>query len=83
MAKALTCRDMGGPCDEEFVGESMDEIMRMGEMHVNEMSEAGDEEHIRVKEMMDSPDPEMMEKWKEEFAQKWENAPEVVDVEEV
>lgn len=67
--KTMTCKQMGGPCDEPFQGETAEEIMNNGSTHVKKMADQGDEEHKKVLEMMDAMqnDPDASRAWNEKF----------------
>lgn len=73
--KTMTCRQMGGPCDEPITGETAEEMTDNGTKHV--MSKE-DEEHKRVLVMMQDmmKDLEAMKKWNEDFAKKFAELPE-------
>ena len=75
MAKKITCRQMGGPCDLEMTGDSVDEIVGKGAAHLAEMAEQGDAEHKAAVEMMNSSDPAGKEEWFKKFAETFANAP--------
>ena len=71
--KTMTCKQLGGSCDEEFHADTFDEIVEMSKKHGMEMAEKGDAEHIKVmeemKEGMDNPEAmkEFVEKIQIEF----------------
>ncbi len=60
----MTCKQLGGPCDVEFSGETLDEIITNGTAHVMEMADQ-DEEHGKAKQMMEDAqkDPKLAEEW--------------------
>ena len=43
--KTMTCKEMGGPCDTAFHGNSADEVIKMEDKHLKEMVANGDETH--------------------------------------
>ena len=43
--KAMTCREMGGPCDVEFHGHAADEVIKAMDKHLREVVGGGDETH--------------------------------------
>ena len=50
--KTMTCREMGGPCDAPFFGNSADEVIKAEDAHLKEMVAKGDEAHkSALKEM--------------------------------
>lgn len=56
---------MGGSCDKEFHANTFEEIAEMSKNHGTEISQTGDEEHLKVmnemQELMKSP--EAMNEW--------------------
>ena len=55
--KTMTCREMGGPCDAAFLGNSADEVIKAEDAHLKEMVAKGDEAH-------ESALKEMQGRWK-------------------
>ena len=43
--KTMTCRQMGGPCDQAFQGETADDVINAQDQHLKEVVAAGDEAH--------------------------------------
>ena len=43
--KTMTCRQMGGPCDVPFHGNSADEVIKAEDSHLKEMVASGDGTH--------------------------------------
>ena len=43
--KTMTCKQMGGPCDTAFGGNSGDEVIKAQDKHLNEVVAAGDQAH--------------------------------------
>ena len=76
--KTVTCKQMGGPCDEKIQGETPEEMMQNGGIHVNTMAAQGDEGHIKAKEMMDSAanNPAALQEWQDTFMATYNAAPE-------
>ncbi len=65
--KTLTCRELGGSCDEELRAETWDEMVKVMTEHViNNHPEVASE-----MEKMHAEDPQ---KWGREMKQKWEAA---------
>ena len=50
--KTMTCRQMGGPCDEAFQGSKADEVIKAQDKHLKEVVAAGDETHRSALEDM-------------------------------
>lgn len=76
--KTITCKQMGGPCDANIQGNTPEEMMQKGGVHVNEMAAKGDDGHIKAKEMMDAAvnNPEDLKKWQDQFMQTYNMASE-------
>lgn len=76
--KTISCKQMGGPCEAKIQGNSPEEIMQKGGVHVNEMAAKGDEGHIKAKQMMDAAgnNPNELKKWQDEFMQTYNMASE-------
>ena len=52
--KTMTCRQMGGPCDEAFRGIKADEVIKAQDSHLKEVVASGDETHkSALKSMQD------------------------------
>jgi predicted small metal-binding protein len=50
--KTMTCKQLGGPCDLQFHGDTADEIIKAQDEHLKDIVSGGDEAHKRaVKEM--------------------------------
>jgi hypothetical protein len=43
--KTMTCREMGGPCDQAFQGKTADDVINQQDQHLKDMVGAGDEAH--------------------------------------
>ena len=43
--KTMTCRQMGGPCDAPFHGNTGDDVIKAQDSHLKEMVAKGDETH--------------------------------------
>jgi len=63
--KAMTCKQLGGACDEVFHANSFEEIAEMSKQHGMEMFQKNDEAHLKamdeIKDLMKNPDA--MNKW--------------------
>jgi hypothetical protein len=51
--KTMTCKQLGGPCDTAFHGNTADDIIKAGEVHIREMAAKGDQAHMGPLKMMD------------------------------
>ena len=50
--KTMTCKQMGGPCDAAFRGETADEVIKQQDKHLRERVASGDETHESARKMM-------------------------------
>jgi len=50
--KTMTCKQMGGPCDTPFRGNTADEVIKADDSHLKEMVARGDETHADALKMM-------------------------------
>ena len=76
--KAMTCKQLGGACDEVFHANSFDEIAEMSKKHGMEMFQQGDEEHLKaMNEMQDlMKNPDAMKEWFETKRKEFDALPE-------
>lgn len=76
--KTMTCKQLGGACDEKFTAPTFNEIAALSNKHGTEMFKKGDEAHIsamhEMKKMMENPDA--MNDWFEKKKQEFESLPE-------
>jgi len=66
--KTMTCRELGGPCDQELTADSWSEMVQKMTGHVME----NHPETAKEMEEMHAADPE---KWGKEMKPKWDAAP--------
>ena len=75
--KTMTCKQLGGACDQEFKAETFEEIAEQSKKHGAEMFQKKDEAHLKamqeMSEMMN--DPEGMQKWMEKKRNEFEALP--------
>jgi hypothetical protein len=75
--KTMTCKQLGGACDEKFTAETFEEIAEQSRQHGTEMYKKGDTDHLKamqeMSEMMN--DPEAMQQWMEKKRKEFENLP--------
>lgn len=50
--KTMTCKQMGGPCDTAFHGNSADEVIKAQDKHLKETVANGDETHSSARKKM-------------------------------
>ena len=75
--KTMTCKQLGGVCDMEFVGETFEEMAEMSRNHGKEMAEKGDAAHIAKMEEMKQlmQDPDAMNQWMDTVRKEFESLP--------
>lgn len=70
----MTCRQLGGACDEVFCTNTFEEMAEMSKKHGMEMFQTGDPPHLvamsKMKELMKSPDA--MNQWFENKRKEFE-----------
>lgn len=65
----MTCKDLGGACDHEFVAETFDEMAELSKQHGKTMFEQNDAAHLNAMQEMGKlmQNPSAMQQW---FAEK-------------
>jgi hypothetical protein len=48
----MTCKQMGGPCNKEFQGETADEVIKAQDRHLREVVKGGDTIHEQALKAM-------------------------------
>jgi len=63
--KSMTCRQLGGSCDQVFRAETFEEMANLSKQHGMEMYKARDADHLKAMEAMQElmKSPEDMQKW--------------------
>lgn len=63
--KTMTCKQLGGACNEAFSANTFEEITELSKKHGTEMYHKGDEPHLtamgKMMELMEKP--KAMQKW--------------------
>lgn len=64
----MTCKELGGACNQTFSADTFDEIAKMVSMHAREMVQQGDADHIQAMNEMRSSmsSPDAMNAWMDE-----------------
>ena len=75
--KKLTCRDLGGPCDLELIGDSFQEIGKKSYDHVMEQIKNGDEAHKAAAEKMRTASAEEQKSMMAEYEKRFNEAPNI------
>jgi hypothetical protein len=50
--KTMTCKDLGGPCDQPHRGETADDVIKAQDQHLKDMVAAGDTAHVPARDEM-------------------------------
>jgi len=63
--KSMTCKQLGGACDEVFRAETFEEMANLSKAHSVKMFDAKDVPHLEAKETMMSlmKTPNAMQEW--------------------
>jgi hypothetical protein len=73
----MTCRQLGGACNEEFKAATFEEIAEMSKEHGSEMFQKGDEEHLKAMDRMKKlmQDSNATQEWFENKRKEFESLP--------
>lgn len=76
--KKMTCNQLGGACDQEFLANTFDEIAGMSKQHGMEMFQKKDAAHLKAMQDMQElmQKPEAMKEWFENKRREFEALPE-------
>lgn len=75
--KTMTCRQLGGGCDEKFSAETWEEMSQLSNAHGKEMIKSGDAAHLEAMQKMRAIMEEgKMGEWYENKRQEFEALPE-------
>ncbi len=75
--KSMTCKQLGGTCDQIFQAETFEEIAEMSKTHGMEMFQKGDQAHLEAMKTMREliKSPEDMSAWYAERKKEFEDLP--------
>lgn len=75
--KKMSCRELGGACDETFIANNFEEIAELSKEHAVKMFQKKDAAHIKAAEEMKKiiKDPEAIKRWYEEKANLFNKKP--------
>ena len=75
--KTMTCRELGGACDEVFRAETFDEMAELSKQHGMKMHAAADADHLKAMQAMSElmQDSDAMNRWFEERRAAFEALP--------
>ncbi len=72
MSKTITCKELGGVCDQTFTGNTLEEVMKSGIPHM--MSDDAHQKSImEMEERTGESQDQWMERMQREFDQKSED----------
>lgn len=76
--KTMTCKQLGGACDQQFKAATFEEIGEISRNHAMEMFSQGDEAHLEAAEKMKAlmQDPAAMQEWFTSRRKEFEALPE-------
>lgn len=75
--KTMTCKQLGGACNQTFTANTFDEIAMMVSKHAREMVQQGDAAHIEAMNEMRNAmtSPEAINTWMDEKRQAFNSLP--------
>lgn len=75
--KTMTCKQLGGACDQTFSANTFDEIAKLVSMHAREMVQQGEAAHIEAMNDMRSKmiSPEAANAWMDEKRKAFNSLP--------
>ena len=76
--KTMTCKQLGGACDQEFSANTFEEIAELSKQHGKEMFRQQDTSHLDAMQAMQSlmASPAEMQKWFESKRAEFDALPE-------
>ena len=75
--KTMTCKELGGSCEQKFQAETFDEMAELSKKHGTEMFLKKDEAHLKAMEKMKAlmQSKEDMQKWFETKRKEFDSLP--------
>ena len=75
--KTMTCKQLGGACNEKFHANTFEEMAEVSKRHAHEMYKKDDKAHMKLmKKMMElMKDPKAMKKWMDKKKQEFDALP--------
>ena len=76
--KTMTCKQLGGACDEALTADSFDEITEMSKAHGMEVFQKQDQQHLAAMQniMAMMQDPDLLEEWSDSKQKEFDDLPE-------
>lgn len=77
--KSMTCKQLGGACDQVFTAATFEEISKLSQQHGREMFEKGDPAHLKAMESMRElmHKPKAMEDWMDSKRKEFNGLPDI------
>ena len=75
--KTMSCKQLGGACDQAFHADSFEEIAEMSKQHGKEMFQKNDEAHLKAMSAMQElmQKPKAMQEWFENKRKEFDTLP--------
>ena len=75
--KTMTCKQLGGACEEKFSADTFEAMGELSKQHAMKMFEQGDEAHLKAAEEMKAlmTKPGAMEEWMENKRSEFDSLP--------
>ncbi|MBC7000597.1 DUF1059 domain-containing protein [Cytophaga sp. FL35] len=75
--KTMTCKQLGGACNQEFHAETFEEMAELSKKHGMEMFQKGDKDHLEAMNKMQGlmQNPEKMQTWFNEKRKEFTSLP--------
>jgi hypothetical protein len=76
--KTMSCRQLGGACDEEFCASTFEEMAELSQKHGKEMHQKQDAPHLEAMQKMQAlmQEPKKMQQWFDSKKSEFETLPE-------
>lgn len=75
--KTMTCKQLGGACNQEFHAKTFEEMAELSKKHGMEMFQKGDKDHLEAMNKMQGlmQNPEKMQTWFNEKRKEFTSLP--------
>ena len=73
--KTMTCKQLGGACDEKFQANTFEEVVQLSKQHGMQMFQAQDSAHLKLMAEVSvlMQNPEVMQSWFENKQKEFTN----------
>lgn len=74
----MTCKQLGGACDQKFHADTFEEMAELSKQHGMQMYQTGDSAHLKAMQEMQQlmQSPEAMQEWFDQKRKTFEALPE-------